>query len=79
MVLDDDQIERSRIEDARRSPSRARREAAEEQRNRKAISHAAAKAKKAKDSRAYGECLRLLRIAEDSPEWKNAWDFFYRG
>jgi len=55
----------------------AKREAAEKRRILRLFSEKALKAKKARDARAYAEQLRLLKIAEDSPEWKNAWDFFY--
>jgi hypothetical protein len=57
--------------------SAAKREAAEKRRILKLFSEKALKAKKAKDARAYAELLRSLKIAEDSPEWKNAWKFFY--
>jgi hypothetical protein len=78
MALDGDEIEDSRKEDQSSRPSKAKRDAIEQRRNRKIIGQAAARAKKAKDARAYGDCLRLLRIVENSPEWKNAWEFFYR-
>jgi hypothetical protein len=78
MVLGDDEIERSHAEDTKKR-SKAEREALQEAKNRKIIAQAAARAKKANDARAYAQCLRLLRIVENSPEWKNAWEFFYRG
>jgi hypothetical protein len=34
---------------------------------------------RAKDARAYAEQLRLLKISEDSEEWRNAWKLFYSG
>lgn len=78
MVMDDDDIETSRLQDQRGIQSKAKQEAAEQRRYRERIGRKAYEAKRAKDARAYGECLRLLRIAEDSKEWKNAWEFFYR-
>jgi len=55
----------------------AKREAAEKRRILKLFSEKALKAKRAKDARAFAEQLRFLKIAEGSPEWKNAWKFFY--
>lgn len=77
MVLDDDEIEKSRMEDQSGRPSQAKRDAAELRRSRKIIAQKALRAKKANDARAYRENLRLLRIVEGSQEWKNAWKFFY--
>lgn len=55
----------------------AEREAAERRRALKRFSVAALKAKKANDARAFAEHLRILKISEDSPEWKKAWEYFY--
>jgi hypothetical protein len=78
MVMDDDDIEASRRQDQRGTPSKAKRDAVEQRKYREKIGRKAYDAKQAKDARAYGECLRLLRISEGSKEWKNAWEFFYR-
>lgn len=57
--------------------SAAKREAIEKRKILKLFSEKALKAKKARDARAYAEQLRFLKIREDSPEWKKAWEFFY--
>jgi len=59
--------------------SAPKREAIEKRRILKLFSEKALKAKKAKDARAYAEQLRFLKIREDSPEWKKAWEFFHSG
>jgi hypothetical protein len=76
MSSDDDknqEIEQSRTQDQGLA-SPAKREAAEKRKILKIFSQ---KALKAKDARAYAEQLRLLKISENSVEWKNAWKFFY--
>jgi hypothetical protein len=79
MSSDDDKnhkIEQVRAEDQGLA-SPGKREAAEKRKILKIFSQKALKAKKAKDARAYAEQLRLLKISENSVEWKNAWEFFY--
>lgn len=79
MARDDrkkEEIEQVRAQDeGLESPGK--REAAHKRKILKIFSEKALKAKKAKAARAYAEQLRLLKISEDSAEWKNAWKFFY--
>jgi len=76
MVFDDDEIERSRIQE-QANTNKAKREAAERKQTRNALSRSALRAKKAKDARAFAMQLRLANVRENSPEWKKAWDYFY--
>jgi hypothetical protein len=76
MVLDDDEIEGSRIEDQRGRPSKAKRDAAENRKRQKAFSKKALQAVKASDARVFAEQLRLANVTEDSEEWKRAWKYF---
>jgi formiminotetrahydrofolate cyclodeaminase len=78
MVVDDDEIEDSRVQDQALTVG-AKREASERKKILKIFSRKALQAKRAKDARAYGELLRRLKIPEDSEEWKNAWKYFYSG
>jgi hypothetical protein len=79
MASDDevnDEIEEIRIrEQAGTVP--AKREAAEKRRQIRIFSAKARRVKRANDARAYGELLREAKIREDSPEWKQAWKYFY--
>ena len=72
---------RERIEKTRREEqslaAKAKREAAEQARADKVFARKARQAKRAKDARAFGTLLRLRNVLEGSPEWKNAWKFFY--
>lgn len=78
MVLKDDDIERSRIQDQAKRPSRIKRAAAEWTGiRRKIIGEKLLRAKQLNDARAYAEILRKAGIKEDSVEWKRAWDYFY--
>ncbi len=76
MAVENDEIEKSRIQEQNLTVA-AKREAAERKKLLKIFSEKALKAKRAKDARAYAQQLRLLKIAENSLEWKNAWKFFY--
>ena len=79
MSSDDDknrEIEQARTQDQGLA-SPAKREAVEKRKILKTFSEKALKAKKARDARAYAEQLRILKISENSVEWKNAWKFFY--
>jgi hypothetical protein len=78
MVSKDDEIDLSRLQDQSLA-GHAKREAAERKRILKIFSKKALQAIKAKDARAYAEQLRLLKISEDSEEWRNAWKLFYSG
>ena len=78
MVSKDDEIDVSRLQDQSLA-GQAKREAAERKRILKVFSKKALQAIKAKDARAYAEQLRLLKISEDSEEWRNAWKLFYSG
>jgi hypothetical protein len=78
MVSKDDEIDLSRRQDQSLS-GQAKRGAAERERILKIFSKKALQAIRAKDARAYAEQLRLLKISEDSEEWKNAWKLFYSG
>jgi hypothetical protein len=76
MAIEDDEIEKSRQQE-QAGASAAKRGASERRKILKIFSQKALRAKKAKDARAYAEQLRLLKIDEDSLEWKKAWEFFY--
>jgi hypothetical protein len=79
MVSDDersDEIEKTRIQEQSGTVA-AKREAAEKRRQIRIFSEKAKRVKRAKDARAYGQLLREARIREDSPEWKDAWKYFY--
>jgi hypothetical protein len=78
MVIDDDEIEDSRVQDQALTVG-AKREASERKKILKIFSRKALHAKRANDARAYGELLRRLKIPEDSEGWKNAWKYFYSG
>lgn len=77
MVLDDDEIERSRAQDQTRRPSRIKRASTERIKRRKVLGEKLLKAKLLNDARAYAEVLRWAEIGESSVEWKRAWDYFY--
>jgi hypothetical protein len=77
MVLDDHEIESSRIEEQSGKRSKAKRDAADRQRRQKMIGEILLKAKKLNDARAYEEGLRFGKVSEGSEEWKRAWDYFY--
>ena len=77
MISDHEEIESSRIEDQRKSPSRTKRAASEQLRRRKMIGEKLLKAKLLNDARAYAEVLRQGGISDSSMEWKRAWDYFY--
>jgi hypothetical protein len=76
MAFEDDEIERTRTQD-QSLVTKAKREAAEQERGNKLFARKALQAKKAKDARAYATLLRLRNVSENSPEWKSAWKFFY--
>jgi hypothetical protein len=77
MISDDEEIERSRIEDRQKRPSKIKRAASEQLRRRKIIGEKLLKAKELNDARAYAEALRHGGVDDSSPEWKRAWDYFY--
>ena len=77
MALSDDEIEKSRLEDQDRKPSKAKRDSAERRRRQKMVGEMLLKAKRLNDARAYAEALRFGNVHEDSVEWKRAWDYFY--
>ena len=70
MVINDDEIEASRIQGQARSFR-------EKENIKDFFGRKALQAKRARDARAYGELLRRLKILEDSEEWKNAWKYCY--
>jgi len=72
----DDEIEEVRTQE-QAGTAAAKREAAEKRRQITIFTQKAKRIKKAKDGRAYGELLRAAKIHEDSPEWKDAWKYFY--
>ena len=76
MVSKDDEIDLSRLQDQALA-GQAKRDADERKRTLKLFSKKALQAIRAKDARAYAEQLRLLKISEDSEEWRNAWKLFY--
>jgi len=76
MAIEDDEIENSRQQE-QAGASAAKREAAERRKILKLFCRKALRAKKARDARAYAEQLRLLKVDENSSEWKKAWEFFY--
>lgn len=76
MVLDDDEITQSRAQE-QGLKSAAKREAIAKKRLLKLFSEKALQAKRAGDSRAFSEQLRLAGVKEDSPERKRAWKLFY--
>jgi hypothetical protein len=78
MVSKDDEIKLSRSQDESLAGA-PKREANERKRIMKIFSRKALQAIKANDARAYAEQLRLLKISEDSAEWKNAWKLFHSG
>jgi hypothetical protein len=72
----DDEIEQARIQEQAGTVA-AKREAAEKRRQIRIFSAKAKRIKKANDARAFGELLREAKIREDSPEWQQAWKYFY--
>jgi len=77
MAIDEnDEIEKTRKQDQSLA-AKAKREAAERERENKDFAKKALRAKKAKDARAYATLLRLRNVPDNSQEWKNAWKFFY--
>jgi hypothetical protein len=75
MVLSDDEIEESRLEDQRLAGQR-KREAARERKRQKVFSQVAYQAIRTNDERLYAEQLRLANVTEGSEEWKRAWKYF---
>jgi hypothetical protein len=76
MVIDDDEIEKFRVQEQSRTVA-ARREAAEKRRQIRIFTEKAKRLKRANDARGYGQLLREAKISEGSPGWKDAWNFFY--
>jgi hypothetical protein len=73
---DYDEIEKTRRQEQALA-TKAKREASERERADRLFARKALQAKKAKDALAFGALLRLRNVPENSPEWKNAWKFFY--
>jgi len=76
MVLDDEEIERSRKDDVAGARSKAKRGAASLEARRKRFSKKAFEALASNDERAFAEQLRLANVLEGSEEWKRAWKYF---
>ncbi len=79
MASDDDKdkkIEETRLRDQAGTVA-AKREAAEKRRQIRIFSVRAMRIKKASDARAFAELLRGAKISDGSPEWKQAWKYFY--
>jgi hypothetical protein len=77
MVFRDDEIDKSRVQDEIRQPSKIKSAAAERARRQKIIAGKLQEAKKLNDARAFAEVLRVGGIEHDSKEWKLAWKYFY--
>jgi hypothetical protein len=76
MVLDDEEIERSRKDDIAAARSKMKRDAAAQESRRKGFSRKAYEALRTNDERAYAEALRQANVLEGSEEWKRAWKYF---
>ena len=76
MVLDDDEIEKSRIEKQGRA-SASKREAAERKRELLKLARELDRAMKAKDERGFSAALRRAGIPDGSPHWVNAWRAYH--
>jgi hypothetical protein len=76
MARDDDEIEEFRVQEQSGTVA-AKREAAEKRRQIRIFTEKAKRLKRANDARGYGQLLREAKIAEGSPKWKDAWNFFY--
>ena len=72
MVLKDDEIESSRIQD-QGGTNAAKREAAERKRERMKLAKELERLMRAGDDRGFSAALRRAGILEGSVEWKNAW------
>jgi len=63
-------------EEQRKLAGGAGRESAERERILRIFSEKALRAIQAKDARAFAVALREANVAENSPEWKRAWELF---
>ena len=72
MVLEDDEIERSRIQEQSRTNA-AKREAVERKRELLRLARELDRTMKAKDERGFSAALRRAGILDGSPYWINAW------
>jgi ribosomal protein S4 len=76
MALDDDEIERSRVEEQSRTGA-AKREAAERKREHLKLARELDRAMKARDERGFSAALRRAGILDGSPHWINAWKAYH--